>query len=174
MHNESFSNSLHSSDHKSGDSEITKFLVKASGIFLIVNVTLLSRFMLRVYSEHLYCNRDFEVELGCKSKIREVGSYLSIFGVLFLILCSLYSDLFATKMFPDLNIPWAGWNDKAPFLRTLYKIAQTISIELIGDSYVDIMNFALLVISMYMIYDRYVKPSLYNKYVGVTFMILES
>lgn len=65
-------------------------------------------------------------------------------------------------MFPDVNIPWAGWNDRAPFLRTLYKIVQALSLELIGDSYVDIMNFVLLSIAMYMIYDRYVKPSLYN------------
>lgn len=111
-----------SNDSKSRNGAIIEFLVKASGIFLIVNVTVFNRFMLRIYAEHLYCNKKFELELGCSSQIREVGSYIAIFGFIFLLLVTLYSDLFVTKMFPDENVPWAGWNDRAPFLRTLYKI----------------------------------------------------
>lgn len=50
-------NNNNSSEHKSGESAIVMFLVKASGVFLILNVTLLNKFILRIYSEHLYCNQ---------------------------------------------------------------------------------------------------------------------
>ena len=44
---------------------------------------------------------------------------------------------------------------------------------LIGSSYLDIVYAVLLVITIYMIFDRYVKPSVYNRTIHILMIILE-
>lgn len=48
-----------------------------------------------------------------------------------------------------------------------------MSLEILSDTYKDIVNFICLVLTTYMIYDRFMRPSLYNKIVHVTMVFLE-
>jgi len=162
-----------SDNHKPQDRALIGFLVKLSGFFLLINTTFLNRLLITMYGEHLYCDKQFEIAFGCSNQLRLVGSYLSIFGLIFLILTSLYADFFITKMLPDKQITWAAWNDRSPLMRTLYKLTQMVADLLIGSSYLDIINAVLLLITIYMIFDRYVKPSAYNKFIHILMIVLE-
>lgn len=86
----------------------------------------------------------------------------------------LYSDLFITKQFPDHNIPWSSWNEGSRLMRNLWKLILIIANQFVTVSYSFIINFICLILTVYMIYERYVKPSIYNRIVHVFMVFLES
>lgn len=45
--------------------------------------------------------------------------------------------------------------------------------EILSESYLDITNFICLVLSAYILYDRFMRPSLYNKLVHLCMVFLE-
>ena len=84
-----------------------------------------------------------------------------------------YADFFIKRQFPDKNIPWASWNDRGRYIRNLYKLVEILAREVLSSSYISIVNFVCLMLSTYLIYDRFMKPSLYNKLVNITMIFLE-
>lgn len=45
--------------------------------------------------------------------------------------------------------------------------------EFIGGSYLDFLNFICAMITGYIVYERFLKPSMYNRTVHITMVILE-
>ena len=103
-----------------------------------------------------------------------MGLYFSILGLVFMLALVLYSDLFITKQFPDKNIPWSSWNESSRLMRNIWKVVLVLANEFITASYAFIINLICLILTIYMVYERYVKPSVYNKYVHLVMVILES
>ena len=110
----------------------------------------------------------------CDSKLRQIGQYCSIGAVPLLLFLVLYSDFFLTKVFPNESIPWAAWNAKSRLLRNLYKLLHVVNILFVGDSYSDIVNFGIFLVAAYIIYERYMIPSMYSRAVHLFQVIMES
>lgn len=106
--------------------------------------------------------------------MRTVATYFSIIGLIFSAAIILYADMFITKQLPSDYIPWAAWNDRSRFLRNIWKIIQVVSVEFTTTSYTDIINFVCLIINFYILYERYIKPSMYNRIVHIVMVYLES
>eukprot|EP00347_Sterkiella_histriomuscorum_P015972 403354991 len=133
----------------------------------------MSQFLIKMFVTQFYCTEDYEIKADCNSVLRQLGQYFGIIGLVLLIMLVTYTDFFITKQFPDKNIPWASWNDRGRFIRNIYKLVQILSIEILTETYIDIINFICLVLATYLIYDRFMRPSLYNKIVHMTMVFLE-
>jgi hypothetical protein len=126
-----------------------------------------------MFITQFYCSDSYELAAGCNSTFRQLGLYFGIIGLIFLMILIIYTDFFITKQFPDKNIPWSSWNDRGRSIRNIYKLIQILSKEVLSDSYNDIVNFVCLVLATYLIYDRFMRPSVYNKAVHMTMIFLE-
>ena len=156
------------------EGSIIYYMIKTSGLFLIVLSTVLSQLFIRIIPENLSCDKDYEIEQGCETTLREVAIYFSLAGIPVLFFLIIYTDFFLVKLFPDDYIPWSGWGESR-LLRNLYKTVQVIAITLIeSPTYQIFINFGLLFIAYQIMQQRLMIPQVYSRIVHVTMILLES
>jgi hypothetical protein len=96
------------------------YMIRFSGVFLIVLTTVFSQLFIRLIPENFSCDKQYEIMAGCDTTLRTLAIYFSIAGIPLLLFLIVYTDFFLIKLFPDEYIPWSGWGESR-LLRNLYK-----------------------------------------------------
>ena len=83
------------------EGSIISYLNKFSGIFLTVFSTALSQLFMRMIIENFNCDKKYEIENGCDSRLRQIAQYFSYAGIVVIFMATSFSDIFLTKLFPN-------------------------------------------------------------------------
>lgn len=98
---------------------------------------------MRMIIENFNCDKKYEIEDGCDSKLRKIAEYFSYVSIVLIFMATSFSDIFLTKLFPNDQIPWSSWNEKSRQYRNYYKALQVFALSLIPPSYEVFINLGL-------------------------------